>query len=112
MACPARRASTSTLSTRRGLDGVWWRALAARRSIVERSKDTDTNLLELLALRRRLDVLEMHQRILREVHDLPEVVEEALVALEALEQLDQGLGADLLVVPAEIENKTTPGIVR
>ena len=60
MACPARRAATSTLSTRRGLDGVWWRALVARRSIVERSKDTDTNLLELLALRRRLDVLEMH----------------------------------------------------
>ena len=83
MACPARRASTSTLSTRRGLDGVWWRALAARRSIVERSKDTDTNLLELLALRRRLDVLEMHQRILRKVHDLPEVVEQPFVALEA-----------------------------
>ena len=77
-----------------------------------RKKDTETHFFELLALGRRLDVLEVDQGVLAEVHDLPEVVEEALVALEALEQLDQGLGADLLVVPAEIENKTTPGIVR
>ena len=71
-----------------------------------------TNLLELLALGRRLDIFEMHQSVLAEVHDLPEVVEQAFVALEAFEQLDERFRADLLVVPAEIENKTTPSIVR
>ena len=49
-------------------------------------------------LRRRLDVLEVHQSVLREVHDLPEVVEQAFVALKPFEQFDQRLGPDLLVV--------------
>ena len=72
----------------------------------------DQYLLELLALGRRLDVLEVDQGVLAEVHDLSQIVEQALVALEALEELDERFRADLLVVPAEIENKTTPGIVR
>jgi len=54
----------------------------------------------------------MDEGVLREVHDLPQVVEQAFITFKPFEQLDQGLGADLLVVPAEIENKTTPGIVR
>ena len=54
----------------------------------------------------------MHQGVLREVHDLPQVVEQPFVTFKTFEQLDERLGADLLVVPAEIENKTTPGIVR
>ena len=79
---------------------------------VRRSKDAATHFFKLLALGRRLDVLEVDQGVLREVDDLPQIVEQPFVALEALEELHQRLGADLLVVPAEIENKTTPGIVR
>ena len=82
------------------------------RKVQERSPDAATRLLELLALGRRLDVLEVDQGVLAEVHDLSQIVEQALVALEALEELDERFRADLLVVPAEIENKTTPGIVR
>ena len=105
MACsiPSRNRPTGSIASR---------VIVKRPSPRRRGKDTDTNLLELLALGRRLDVLEVDQGVLAEVHDLPQIVEEALVALEALEELDERLGADLLVVPAEIENKTTPGIVR
>ena len=64
----------------------------------------NTHLLELLALGRRLDIFKMHQSILREVHDLPQIVEQAFITFKTFEQLDERLGADLLVVPAEIEN--------
>ena len=67
--------------------------------LVDRRVAADAlDLLELLALRGGFDVLEVHQRVLREVDDLAEVVEEALVALEVLEEIHQRLRADLLVV--------------
>ena len=131
MKTPSRRrgledgidATASSQTRRDGRDAVRMRSKSTKKPPTissdghesrrrRRKGHRDQYLLELLALGRRLDVLEVDQGVLAEVHDLPEVVEEALVALEALEQFHQGLGADLLVVPAEIENKTTPGIVR
>mmetsp|Transcript_36899 Transcript_36899/g.63698 ORF Transcript_36899/g.63698 Transcript_36899/m.63698 type:complete len:837 (-) Transcript_36899:351-2861(-) len=49
------------------------------------------HLLELLHARGGLDVLDVHQGQLREVHDGTEVVEQTLEGLEVLEQVDQGL---------------------
>mmetsp|Transcript_32990 Transcript_32990/g.72639 ORF Transcript_32990/g.72639 Transcript_32990/m.72639 type:complete len:441 (-) Transcript_32990:1736-3058(-) len=51
------------------------------------------HLLELLHLRGRLDVLDVHQGQLRGVHDGAEVVEQALEGLEVLEELDERLGS-------------------
>lgn len=45
-----------------------------------------------------LNVLEVHLRVLAEVDDGPQEVEESLKALEGLEDLGQGLGGQLLVV--------------
>ena len=45
-----------------------------------------------------LNVLEVHFRVLAEVDDGAEEVEESLVALEALEHLDKRRGCQLLVI--------------
>ena len=71
-----------------------------------------TDLLELLTFSCGFNIFKVDEGVLREVHDLPQIVEQPFITFKPFEQLDQGLGADLLVVPAEIENKTTPGIVR
>mmetsp|Transcript_29299 Transcript_29299/g.55358 ORF Transcript_29299/g.55358 Transcript_29299/m.55358 type:complete len:1135 (-) Transcript_29299:64-3468(-) len=56
------------------------------------------NLLELAELAGGLDVLEVRLRLLARVHDGTEVVVEALVALEVLEDLDALLDSKLVVV--------------
>ena len=55
-------------------------------------------LLELAKLARRLDVLEMHMGVLREVDDGTEVVVQTLSGLVALKDLDEILGTELVVV--------------
>ena len=55
-------------------------------------------LLELAEHARALDVLEVHDGVLREVHDRAEVVVQALRGLGVLEDLDELLRPELLVV--------------
>ena len=56
------------------------------------------HLLDLRRLARGFNVLEVHLGLLAEVDDRSEEVEQALIALERLEQLDQCRGRQLLVV--------------
>ena len=56
------------------------------------------HLFDLARLARRLDVLEVDVGLLAEVDDGAQKVEQALVALERLEDVDECLGGQLLVV--------------
>uniref|UniRef100_A0A8W7PT82 Uncharacterized protein n=1 Tax=Anopheles coluzzii TaxID=1518534 RepID=A0A8W7PT82_ANOCL len=72
--------------------------LDALRIVAVRLAADALHLLDLVGLAGGLDVLEVHLRILAEVDDRAEEVEQSLVALEALEQVDQRLRRQLLVV--------------